>query len=216
MMSAWSSRCAPVARRLGTLRKNPEAESQLIAAPRRRRWLLNIVLAAFVIPAHADLVVIDFERAEIGQRLTEWVEKEVTFKLSRSPAKTKAAGRMVFFPHLGSGRKGILNAMAMEPIPVEVRFPGGASSVTLVLWGSTGCAALVEAFDEHGAVVDRAALPAAPRRASPGDPEPLFELTVRAAGIAFVRFSGPREGEFLAADEVRFTPSGERPPAGNH
>jgi hypothetical protein len=175
-----------------------------------------MMLAGCMISAHADVVVVDFEHAEIGQRLTEWVEKEVTFKLSRAPSKTKAAGRMVFFPHLGSGRKGILNAMAMEPIPVEVRFPGSVSSVTLVLWGSTGCAALVEAFDGHGELVDRAALPAIPRRVSPGDPEPQFELTVRAADIAFVRFSGPREGEFLAADEVRFTPSGERRPSGNH
>jgi hypothetical protein len=142
----------------------------------------------------------------VGKRLTEWVEKDVIFKLSRAPVQTKAVGRMVFFPHLGSGRKGILNAMAMEPIPVEVRFPGLVSSVTLVMWGSTGCVAHVEAFDAHGEVVDRASLPVIPRRATPGDSEPLFELTVRAPKIAFVRFSGPREGEFLAADEVRFTP----------
>jgi hypothetical protein len=34
-------------------------------------------------------------------------------------------------------------------------------------------------------------------------------LTVRGPEIAFVRFSGPRAGEFLAADEVRFTPASE-------
>jgi hypothetical protein len=29
---------------------------------------------------------------------------------------------------------------------------------------------------------------------------------VKATRIAYVQFSGPREGEYLAADEVRFTP----------
>jgi hypothetical protein len=31
-------------------------------------------------------------------------------------------------------------------------------------------------------------------------------MTVKAERIAWVEFSGPREGEYLAADEVRFTP----------
>jgi hypothetical protein len=116
---------------------------------------------------------------------------------------------MVFFPHLGSGRIGLLNAMAMEPIPVEARFPTPVTSVTLVLWGSTGCAARLEAFNGEGKLVDTAVLAPIPRRAAPGDPEPLFELTLRAPEIAFVRFSGPRAGEFLAADEVRFTPASD-------
>ena len=149
--------------------------------------------------------MVDFEQAEVGARPTEWVEKDVVFKLSRAPQQTKAQGRMVFFPHLGSGRKGILNAMASEPIPVEARFPGTVSSVTLVLWGSTGCAARVEAFNAQGEKVDSASVDVVPRRAAPGEPEPLFELTVRAREIAYVQFSGPRAGEFLAADEVRFT-----------
>jgi hypothetical protein len=34
---------------------------------------------------------------------------------------------------------------------------------------------------------------------------PFVELTVKARAIAAIRFSGPRDGEFLAADEVRFT-----------
>ena len=154
-------------------------------------------------------IVVDFEGGEVGKRLTEWDEKDVVFKLSHPPTQTKASGRMVFFPHLGSGRIGILNAMAMEPIPVEARFPTPVSSVTLVLWGSTGCAARLEAFNGEGELVDTAVLDPIPRRAAPGDPEPLFELTLRAPEIAFVRFSGPRAGEFLAADEVRFTPASE-------
>jgi hypothetical protein len=31
-------------------------------------------------------------------------------------------------------------------------------------------------------------------------------MTVKAARIAYIEFSGPREGEYLAADELRFTP----------
>jgi hypothetical protein len=31
-------------------------------------------------------------------------------------------------------------------------------------------------------------------------------MTVSAERIAYIEFSGPREGEFIAADEVRFTP----------
>jgi hypothetical protein len=34
---------------------------------------------------------------------------------------------------------------------------------------------------------------------------PFFRLTVRAPAIAAIRFSGPRNGEFLAADEIRYT-----------
>jgi len=33
-------------------------------------------------------------------------------------------------------------------------------------------------------------------------------LTVKGERIAYVQFSGPREGEYLAADELRFTPAG--------
>jgi hypothetical protein len=56
-------------------------------------------------------------------------------------------------------------------------------------------------------VVDRASLEAAPSRKAPGDPIPLFTMTVKAANIAYIQFSGPREGEYIAADEVRFTPA---------
>jgi hypothetical protein len=36
---------------------------------------------------------------------------------------------------------------------------------------------------------------------------PFFELSVKAQAISAIRFSGPRDGEFLAADEIRFTPA---------
>jgi hypothetical protein len=31
-------------------------------------------------------------------------------------------------------------------------------------------------------------------------------MTVKAGSIAYIQFSGPREGEFLAADDVSCTP----------
>jgi hypothetical protein len=48
-----------------------------------------------------------------------------------------------------------------------------------------------------------------PGRKAPADPVPFFELTVKAPSIAAIRFSGPRDGEFLAADAVRFTIAGD-------
>jgi hypothetical protein len=115
----------------------------------------------------------------------------------------------MFFPHLATKHKGILNAMATEQaVPVQATFPKSASSVTVVFWGSTGCPALLEALDSNGTVVDQSSLAAAPKRADPADPVPFFDLTVKApagSAIAAIRFSGPRDGEFLAADEIRLT-----------
>jgi hypothetical protein len=96
--------------------------------------------------------------------------------------------------------------MATEPIPVQATFPTPVSSVTLALWGSTGTPALLEAFDSEGKLVDRASLDSVPGRKAPGDPVPIFTMTVSASRIAYIQFSGPREGEYLAADEVRFMP----------
>jgi hypothetical protein len=67
---------------------------------------------------------------------------------------------------------------------------------------------LLEALDKNGEVVDRASVAAVPGRKAPADPIPFFELTVKApeaSAIAAIRFSGPRNGEFLAADEIRIT-----------
>ena len=35
---------------------------------------------------------------------------------------------------------------------------------------------------------------------------PIFTMTVKAGRIAYIQFSGPREGEYLAADDVSYTP----------
>ena len=154
----------------------------------------------------ADEVVIDFEQAEIGKPIPEWTEKGVVFKLAGPLVHSKAAGRVMFFPHIETKRKGILNAMATEQaIPVLATLPKRASSVTLVLWGSTECPAILEALDKNGVVVDKASIAAVLGRKAPGDPVPFTELTVKASEIAAIRFSGPRDGEFLAADEMRFT-----------
>jgi hypothetical protein len=158
------------------------------------------------ISARAEEIVIDFEQAEIGKPMPTWTEKGVVFKLAGPLAHSKAAGRIMFFPHLATNHKGLVNAMANEQaIPVQATLPVSASAVTLVLWGSTGCPALLEALDQNGQVVDKASIAAAPGRKAPGDPIPFFQLTVKAPAITAIRFSGPRDGEFLAADEVRFT-----------
>ncbi len=171
----------------------------------KRLGLLFSALAAGVFSGISGEIVIDFEQAEIGKPITNWVEKGVIFALARQPKQTKAAGRVMFFSHLATRHKGILCAMANEQIPVQANFPKSASSVTLVLWGSTGCPALLEAFDKNGILVDKASIAAVPGRSKPENPIPMFEMKVEAPEIAFVRFSGPRSGEFLAADELRFT-----------
>ena len=158
-------------------------------------------------PADGE-VVITFDKAETGKPVASYTDKEqgVVFALSRPPARSKAAGRVMFFPHLKTDRKGILNAMADESIPVEVRFPKPVSSVTLEVWGSIGSAALVEAYDKDGKVVDTAKRDRVPERTGPEKPIPSFELTVKAPAIAYVRFSGAPPGGYLVCDAVRFTP----------
>lgn len=167
-------------------------------------FILLIAGALAAASASAGESVIDFESAEVGEWIPSWEENGVTFGLAWSPTKTKAAGSLVFFPHLSTGKKGILCAMADEPIPVEVRFPEVVSKVSVRFWASTGSAAKLEAFDENGTLVDSALVEVVPGRKAPGEPVPFFELTVEGRTVAFVRFSGPREGEFLAADELRY------------
>ena len=148
--------------------------------------------------------IITFQEAEIGKPVPSWTAKGVTFEPGGKLTRGRATPRIMFFPHLLTEKKGILNAMAAEAIPVQIRFPAGASKVTLVMWGSIGSAALVEALDKDGTVVDKASLEKVPNRASPAEPIPSFSLTVKAPQISSVRFSGARPGGFLAAEEVRF------------
>jgi hypothetical protein len=173
---------------------------------------LYAVVSAMSVHAATEQVVVDFESATVRfpddkpNRVTQWVEKGVTFTLAREPRQSKAKGMLMFFSHLGTGHKGIVCAMATEPIPVRATFPKPVSSVTVAMWGSTGMPAVLEAFDVEGKVVDRASLESILGRRNPGEPVPIFTMTVSAKRIAYIEFSGPREGEYLAADEVRFTP----------
>src|SRR6186713_3089843 len=133
-------------------------------------------------------VIIDFEQAEIGKPVPAWTDQGVVFSLAGPLEHSQAAGRVTFFPYLPTARKGILNAMAQEQqVPLQAKFPAPVSSVTLVLWGSTGCPAKLEAFDGHDQLIAEAAVPTVPGRKNPADPVPQFELTVRAAGIATIR-----------------------------
>src|SRR5471030_1997801 len=77
-------------------------------------------------------VVINFEKAEItGRWVDSWADKGVLFTPAHPPAKSQAKARLMFFPHLPDGHKGILSAMADDPIPVRAQFTNGCSSVTL-------------------------------------------------------------------------------------
>src|SRR5688572_2806328 len=111
-------------------------------------------------------VIITFDKVETGKPMASYTDKDrgVEFAPAHKPTRSKAAGRVMFFPHLKTDRKGILNAMANESIPVEVRFPEPVSSVTVVLWGSIGSAAVVEACDTDGKVVDTATRDRVPER----------------------------------------------------
>lgn len=184
---------------------------------RRRHFRIGGALLALGVArlgAAAPAVVIDFERAEIGKPVPAWTEQGVVFALAGPLANSQAAGRVTFFPYLPTERKGILNAMANEQeIPLQATFPAPVAAVTLVLWGSTGCPAKVQAFDRDGKLVDEVSLAAVPGRRAPADPVPQVELTVKGAAITTIRLSGPRTGEFLAADEVRFVPAADPAPA---
>jgi hypothetical protein len=80
-----------------------------------------------------------------------------------------------------------------------------------VLWGSTGCPVVVEAFDQDGKLLDKKSVDAIPGRKAPNEPVPFVALMVQGPVIAYVTLSGPRNGEYLAADEMRFVPIAAKP-----
>src|SRR5690349_15186478 len=110
----------------------------------------------------AGEVVLTFADAVVGKPVETWTRGDVTFSLAAAPQHSKARGRVMFFPHLKTGRKVILNAMANgQAVPVKAEIKGAASAVTLVLWGTVGSNAWLEAHDGDGKLLDRAALPGA-------------------------------------------------------
>jgi hypothetical protein len=153
----------------------------------------------------AQEVRIDFESATIGKPVPVWTEAGVEFALAHEPQKSNAKGRVMFFPHLGSDHKGILNAMADESIPVRANFDRPVQVATLTLWGSTTSSALIEAFDADGKLIASAGLDQVPVRTKPEDSIPMFELSVAGEGIAYLQVSGSQPGGFVAIDELRFT-----------
>src|SRR5438045_3094036 len=88
--------------------------------------LCGFMALAAAAPADGE-VVITFDKVETGKPMPSYTDQGVVFALSRRPSLNRSAGRVMFFPHLKTPRKGILNAMANESIPVEVRFPRPAS-----------------------------------------------------------------------------------------
>jgi len=160
----------------------------------------------------AGEIVLTFASAPVGKPLPTWQEGGVTFTLASPPQHSRAQGRVTFFPHLKTDRRGILNAMANEQaIPVKAEIAsggGGAASVTLVLWGTIGSHAWLEAHDKDGKLLDRAALPGTvPERKSPSDAIPSFELTVKGENIDYIVFGGASNGGALVADEMRYAPA---------
>jgi hypothetical protein len=155
--------------------------------------------------AIAQDTVIDFESLPIGKPLPTWSEQGVTFGLAHQPKKSKAVGRVTFFPHLGTNRKGIVNAMANEAIPVRATFEKPVKKVQLVLWGSTTSSALVEAFDVDGKRIAKDGLEHVPVRKTPEEHVPFFELAVEGEGIASIEISGSQPGGFVAVDEIRWS-----------
>lgn len=168
-------------------------------------FFIALPMAISISPAMAQTnKVITFDKAEItGRWVDSWEDKGVTFAPAHAPTKSKAKARLMFFPHAPSGRKGILNAMADDPIPVRVTFTNGCSSVSISFWGSTDCPARLEAYSAEGALLDKTGLEKIPGRKAPGEPVPTFDLTVKGTNIAYIEFSGPRAGEYLVAEEVR-------------
>jgi hypothetical protein len=156
----------------------------------------------------AGEVVLTFADATVGKPFPTFTVGDVTFSLASAPQRSKARGRVMFFPHLKTDRKGILNAMANEQsIPVKAEIKAGASAVTLVLWGTVGSGAWLEARGKDDKLLDRAALPGTvPQRKNPADPIPSFELSVKAENIAYILFAGAPDGGALVADEMRYLP----------
>lgn len=163
------------------------------------------IVCVFASVAASQDAVIDFESVQIGKPTPTWSDKGVTFGPAYQPQKSRAVGRITFFPHLGTNRKGVVNAMANESIPVRATFEKPVKKVQLVLWGSTTSAALVEAFDVDGKQIAKDGLKAVPVRKRPEDHVPFFELSVEGEGIAYIEISGAQPGGFVAVDEIRWS-----------
>src|SRR5688572_6178594 len=154
-----------------------------------RLVLFFSVLTATLASAFPAETVIDFEQAEVGKPVTNWVEKGVVFTLAHEPKQTRARGRVMLFPHLCTNHKGILCAMATEQIPVQATLPTPVTSVTSVLWRAPRCSGGSPCVSENSKVLDQASVPSVPGRRRPEDRLTTFERTVKAWKSAYIRFS---------------------------
>ena len=170
------------------------------------RYITSTIFVAIALcqAAFPQESIVDFESATIGKPTPNWTEQGVTFGLAHQPRKSKAVGRISFFPHLGTNKKGIVNAMANEAIPVRVTFEKPVKSVKLILWGSTTSSALLEAYDAEGKRIAKDGMERVPVRSKPEEHVPFFELAVEGEGIAYIEVSGSQPGGFLAIDEIRW------------
>ncbi len=171
------------------------------------RYCLSSIAIAFTLNGFvgAQDSSIDFESAPIGKPMPIWSDQGVSFGLAHLPKKSKAVGRISFFPHLGTNRKGIVNAMANEAIPVRATFEKPVKRVQLVLWGSTTSSALLEAFDVDGNRIAQDGIEHVPVRKKPEEHVPFFELAVKGDGIAYIEITGAQPGGFVAVDEIRWS-----------
>lgn len=165
-------------------------------------WTVGIAICSQAI---AEDSVIDFEDTEIGKPIPSWIDQGVTFELASQPKKSKAIGRISFFPHIGTGHKGIVNAMANEAIPVRATFEKPIRRATLRLWASTTSSALIQAFNSEGKLVAEKKLERVPVRQTPVEHVPFFEIEVESEGIHSIEVSGSKPGGFIAIDELRWT-----------
>src|SRR3954447_19254 len=93
--------------------------------------VLSLVGAGSASIVHADEeIIFTFDEAEVGKPLPSWTSMGIVFEPDGKLSRSKAKPRIMFFPHLKAEKKGVLSAMAAEPIPVRIRFPEGASKVT--------------------------------------------------------------------------------------
>lgn len=172
---------------------------------------LQVIVGTLVFASHltndlrAKDNLVDFEMVEIGKPVIKWEDQGLQIELAHPPKKSKAIGRITFFPHLGTGHKGVVNAMANEVIPVRFKFEREATRVTARLWGSTTSAAFLEAFDRDGRSLGKQEIARVPVRNAPEDPVPFFELSVDARDIAYIEIGGAKPGGFVAVDELRWT-----------
>ncbi len=67
------------------------------------RTLVLAVISSLGAPPDG-LVIITFDKAETGKPLSSYTDRGVVFALSRPPTTSRAAGRVMFFPHLKTPR----------------------------------------------------------------------------------------------------------------